>query len=209
MSRPSDPLLAWLRQWLDAHDVSVAEVARRMQITRPRARKLVTGAEPMTLDEFVLLTQALGVDPTEVSGAEATPAQPSPVRAVPAPVDLPDDACQAERVLRLAFDQQIDVQLRLHEPSLEGWGGPDAVREAWAGKDLPIQLLATYHKFMEPAFTAEGFGVTLSFDRLYRCQLPWAAVRSITCVPMPPKAAAPEPPPAPEPRPRPTLRLVK
>lgn len=209
MNRPSDAVLTWLRERIEARGLKTTKVAKAIGVKTPVLRKMLTGEDPMLLDDFVRLGDVLGLDASDVAGlpaAELTAGLPLDLvpREVPEPERTP---CQAEQLIKLGFDLGIDIHLRFIESELGEWGGPDSARASFVGKDMPIQLVAQYHRYMEPQLDDAGLHVTLSFDTLYRCTFPWPSVRSVTFVPLAPEPVnAPTPPPAPV---RPTLRLVK
>lgn len=207
MSRPSDAVLTWLRERIEARGLKTSKVAKAIGVKTPVFRKLLAGEEPMLLDDFVRLGDVLGLDASDVAGLPAAELTPF----VPTEAPEPErDPCQAERLLKVAFDMGIDVHLRFIESELGDWGGPDSARSPFVGKDIPIQLVAQYHRYMEPQLDDEGLHVTLSFDTLYRCTFPWSSVRAVTFVPLAPEPVnAPPPKPVEPPPSRPTLRLVK
>lgn len=208
MDRPSEAVLAWLRERIDARGLKTSKVAKAIGVKTPEFRKQLAGDEPMFLDDFVRLGDVLGLDASDIAGLPEAPAE-VPELTLADPDDRPH--CQAETLIRMAFDQGIDLHLRFIEAQLGDWGGPDSAREPWVGKDMPIQLVAQYHRYMAPELDDQGLHVTLSFDGLYRCTFPWASVRVVTFVPLLPPPLAPDnPPPTEPPRSgRPTLRLVE
>jgi hypothetical protein len=210
VTRPSDAVLTWLRERIDARGLKTSKVAKAIGLKTPEFRKLLAGETPMLLDDFVRLGDVLGLDANDVAGLPAadlattfTPTE------VPEPERTP---CQAELLFKLGFDMQIDIHVRFIESELGDWGGPDSARASFVGKDMPIQLMAQYHRYMEPQLDDAGLHVTLSFDTLYRCTFPWSSIRAVTFVPFTPPPVAPPPakvkPSEPAPA-RPTLRLVK
>lgn len=213
MTRPSDAVLTWLRERIDARGLKTTKLAKAIGRKTPELRKMLAGDEPMLLDDFVRLGDVLGLDADDIAGLPAADAAaPSmPTLAPLLPPDPDREPCQAELLFKLGFDMQIDIHVRFIESELGEWGGPDSARAAFVGKDMPIQLMAQYHRNMDPQLDDAGLHVTLSFDTLYRCTFPWSSVRAVTFVPFAP--APPAPPPAKKPTEaapaRPALRLVK
>ena len=58
MTRPSDPLLTWLRKHLADRGWNTARLAQAAGIERARARKILAGTEPMWVDELLGITRA-------------------------------------------------------------------------------------------------------------------------------------------------------
>ncbi len=223
--RPSDPLLRFLRQTLDAKGHNTASVAAALGVPRAELRRRLTGEDPLTVDELLSITEVLGLTAADVgmlspatSPVEGGALRPGPAEAPPhnaPPHETPEPSQfdnQPRALMKLAFDLGIDVMFLVEADALGDWGGPDAVRARYAGQELPIQLDAAYHRFMEPGFGDARFEVVLSFDKLYRCAFPWSAFRRVVFTPFPPPAPSdPSPPSTDEgeaPR-APFLRLVK
>jgi len=201
MSRPSDPVLRWLRARIDAVGHSPASLAERLGRPRAEVRRILVGAEPMTVDDLVRLGEILEIDPATLG--VAAPAEPEPLPSV----EGAKWENQPRLLLRTAFDGAMDVLFLTDVEPLRGvWGGPDDVLAGQTGGEMPIRLDAAYHRFMEPTWDDAGLGVRLSFDRLYRCLFPWSAIRRVVFYPQPPDPVAPTVAP---PTGRPALRLVK
>lgn len=206
MSRPSEPLLRWLRARIDAAGHSPASLADKLGRPRVEVRRILTGAEPMTVDDLVRLGEILEIDAASLGVPDVLPPEPEAGQVV----ESVQWQNQPRVLLRTAFDGGMDVLFLADVEPLRGvWGGPDDVLAAQTGPELPIRLDAAYHRFMEPSWDDEGFGVKLSFDRLYRCLFPWSAIRRVVFYPYPPEPVARPEAPAPTPKGRPALRLVK
>lgn len=189
MSRPSEPLLRWLRARIDARGENTASLAQKLGRPKGEVRRLLTGSLPMLVDDLLQISQVLEVQPDDLgvgvpvdeAGAE-----------VPEPGRHWDN--QAEVLLRVAFDHGIDVLCLLDVALLDGvWGGPDDVLSRFRERELPVGLDAAYHPHMQPEFSEQALEVTLSFDKLYRCTLPWAAFRRVVFTPLPVDAPSKEP----------------
>jgi transcriptional regulator with XRE-family HTH domain len=210
MARPSDPLLAWLRRLIETKNTSVADVAARAGIDRSHLRKVLQGAEPMTLDELQLLSQALEIQPSDfgLAGGAEVPDEP-PVPAAPR-VGADPWGNQPEQLFRMAFDLGCDFYFTSDSAQLADSGVPKSVLER-NPRELGIKMDAAYHRYNEPKYSPAGVTLTLSFDALYTCTFPWTAIRQVVFWPAPPEAqpVTPEPPPTdPEPRKGSHLRLV-
>jgi len=197
LSRPSEPLLRWLRQQIDARGENTASLATRIGRPRGELRKVLTGVEPLTVDDLVRMTEALGVTSADVNLPVVADVEGDDA------VESPHWENQPWTLFRLGFDHGIDFLFLAAADDLEDWGGPEAVREAHKGRELAIQLDSQFHRYMNPRMDDAGVSLTLSFDTLYDCRFPWKAIRRVVFTPLPPA------PPKPVEPPKPGLRLVK
>lgn len=200
MARPSDGLLAWLRRLIETKQTSVAHVAAKTGLDRAHLRKVLQGAEPMTLDELLVVSQALEIQPTDfglpagTDVAEAPPPAPPPAIADPW-------GNQPEQLFRTAFALGCDFYFTADTSLLADSGVPAAVL-AKHPRELGLKMDAAYHQYNEPVYGPTGITLTLSFDALYTCTFPWRAIRQVVFWPAAPEAAPappPDPPEAPEP----------
>lgn len=225
-ARPSNALLGWLRTLIDQRGSSVADLAARTQLDRAHLRKVLAGAESMTVDELLLVTQALELAPKDfgLPADDAVPAEAAPAAEDAARPQLgvvPDVADAAEptdrpaldpwgnhpeQLVRAGFALGCDFQLVADTPQLGASGVPKAVLERHA-RELVLKFDAAYHSYNAPRYTDAAVTVTLSFDALYDCTLPFTAIKQVTFWPAAPETVKPE---AREPeKPRgPHLRLV-
>lgn len=213
MSRPSEPLLRWLRHQIDARGENTASLAARLGRPRADLRRVLTGSEPLTVDDLVRITEALGVELADMG--QPDPARLEAAAAAVEELEQADEAAhwdnQPRALFQVGFSRGIDFLFLAAADELGDWGGPDAVRDAHRGRDLAIQLDSQYHKYMKPRLEDDGLHIWLSFDTLYECHFPWSSVRRVVFTPLAPTPGAPPPEPeAPEPAPsRSHLRLVK
>lgn len=214
-SRPSEPLLALLRDVIRQKGITTAALAERTKIERSRLKHQLSGAEPLTVDEFITVAQALELTPEQLGlpGGGAPPQATlglAPVPEVPTPgADAPagpDPLGNLPRqVLELGFALGIDLFLLLDSSQLGDSGIPGPIRARFPDT-LPIKLEARFHKHNRPRFLDDAFECRLSFDALYTCTFPWTAFRQVTFN-LP--AEAPSEPAPPSKPSGPHLRLVK
>ena len=219
MTRPSDPLLTWLRKHLADRGWNTARLAQAAGIERARARKILAGTEPMWVDELLGITRALELSPHDLEGVDlpdpsSSPAT-APLRMAAAGEAVPVTAVnpwgnQPEQLVRVAFAMGCDFFLLIDTAQLVDSGVPAAVLAQYRGRDLPIKLDAAYHPYNQPRYSPADLTLTLSFDALYDCRLPWSAFKQVIFFPLPPD---PEPPATAEEAPAPApgvphLRLV-
>lgn len=226
MSRPSDPLLAWLRDLLQKRGINSAQLAAEAQIARARARRILAGAEPMLLDEFLAITRSLNLTPEDLAGVAELPVAPEE-----APQEPPDDAPrlrpvswvpdaaepagpsmdpwgnQPRQLVQAGFALGCDFGLILDTAQLADSGIPRSVLDRHRAGLMRIQLDAAYHRYNEPRYSDEGLTLTLSFDALYVCTFPWTSIQQIVFAPVPPESAPSDGPEPPDDG-RPRLRLV-
>lgn len=208
MSRPSDPMLAFLRDAVRRKALTTQALSEKTGLDRSVLKRRLAGTEAMTLDDLVLLSQALELTMDElpgpagggvatVSDTDDEPEGPDPTGNLPL------------QVVRLAFALGIDVMLMFDAKQLGGSGVPDAVLSRFA-EILPIRLEARFHRHNKPVFGPDGFQCVLSFDRLYTCEFPWTAFRQVHFVLPVEEPVVPEPEPEPpKPAGKPFLRVVK
>lgn len=173
-----------------------------MGMERASLKKALAGEVDLTVDQFILIAQALELSPTEVGLPEEPAAAPTDEWT---PDPLGNLAMQS---LRVGFALGVDLFCTFDATQLGGSGVPANVLSRFP-EQLPIRLEAKYHRHNKPQFGETEFTCTLSFDRLYTCSFPWTALKQVTFH-MPEEAAAPPPPP-PEPKGKPGfhLRVVK
>lgn len=197
MSRPSDPLLTWLRGVIEARGTNVAALSKKAGLQRARVRRVVSGAEPMLVDELLALSKALELSMRDMGmpddGSVPPEPEPSPVLSIaPAPTKGPVvDAWgnQPEQLVRIAFQMGCDFMILSRAADLDGSGVPEHVLAQHKGRDLLVKLDAAYHEYNKPRYSPNGVTLTLSFDRLYDCTFPWPSIRQVMFFPAEPPAA--------------------
>ncbi len=230
MARPSEPLLKLLRDALKKRGLSTSELASRAGVERGELKRRLTGAEDLTVDQFIAIAQALdlqkemaglvGAAPapepeTEEEGTVAGTESVSPIHTLRTQAEEPADpafdpfANAPRELVRAGFTWGYDLFLHFDVKQLNGSGVPEAVLTKFP-EVLPIRLESRWHRHNRPEFGADAFTVILSFDILRTCTFPWSSLRTVQFTI--PEEAVPPPsaPPPPEPTPlRPALRLVK
>ena len=227
MPRPSDPLLEMLRKVAKEKKMNTAALAKAAQIPRGRMKHILSGSEPMTVDELIVLSQVLELDPTgmaaeaeaeepedseEADDSSAAPSLRAMDRREVPPFVLDPYGNHAWQIIQVGLALSVDMFLVLDTEALTGSGIPKAVMSRYSEK-LPLTLDAAYHRHYKCTYLPEGMKVQLSFDALYTCILPWPAFLSIHLSPLPPDPVTPDPDPEPEPESAPKaarghLRLV-
>ena len=212
MARPSEPLLVWLRKMLKTKGLNTAHVADACKLPRGRVRKILSGAEAMTVDELMMISDGLQLDPTDIT---------SPALLESLPTSTPEDTGseqelealidpwgnQPEQLFRVGFALGCDFLFLAKTTEIMESGVPKHVLKSYAGREFPVKLEAAYHKYNEPKYSPEGITLTLSFDQLYECTFPWTSLKQFVLYPLdtPPQEPQDEPEPKKGP---PMLRLV-
>lgn len=203
MSRPSEPLLAWLRVRMQEKGLNTASVAAQVGMDRARARKILAGTDAMTVDELLSLSQALEVapgdfglvdftqEPESVTGPQLAVADGNTVHEEPQLV-IDTWGNQVEQLFRTGFALGCDFLFVADVAQLDGSGVPKHVLEQYRGKDLPIRLDALYHRHQNARYDEQALTVDIGFDALYTCRFPWASVRQVIFWPMAPEADLPQ-----------------
>ena len=222
--RPSEPLLAMLRKVANEKKLNTAALASAAKVPRSRMKHILSGGEPMTVDEFILLSQVLELDPTGMAESleeEATddPEAAASLRTVgrreSVGLDVDPLGNHSWQIVQLGLMLGIDMFVVLDASQLEGSGVPKQVLGRYP-EHLPLRLDAAYHHHHQATYLPAGLQVRLSFDALYTCVIPWDAFTEVRLSPLPPEPVEVAPEPDPEPDPDPTdasprrghLRLV-
>ena len=166
-------------------------MASKLDMPKKAFRRVLTGADPLLVDDLLRITQILDLDPEQMG--------------VPEGIDdenmLGDEALgsdsdhwgnQPRILVETGFRVGIDFILVVDVAALGvEWGGPEPVRQRYlqAGQQLTLKLDALYHEHMKAEYEEDLLHITLSFDTLYRCKLPWGAIQRVVFDPL-----APEPP---------------
>ncbi|MFK7929162.1 MAG: helix-turn-helix domain-containing protein [Myxococcota bacterium] len=212
MSSPSDPLTSRLRTLVQERGLNPAALGLRTGIPADHLRSVLAGREPMTVDELILLSQALSLSPEDL-GVEL-PHSADAESSVDPTADEDDlqDAYDPPGLSAIGLPESEAVSMALEElvdpfgnharqlfevgfalgctffflakaEQLAESGVPASVLSRYADGDLPIQLDAAYHPYNEPTFDATGVALKLSFDAIYDCYFPWSAIHRVTFFP--------------------------
>ena len=209
--RPSEPVLAWFRSTLKAKGLNTAALARTVGEKKATVRNVLAGQEPLTVDQLMAWTQALELSLEDMVGVDSA-SLPEPVERAPVPDDQPvvldPYGVQAEQAFRLAFGLSCYFAFVADTDQLGESGVPPDVLARFPER-LVLRLDAAYHRHNAPRFDTHGVTLTLSFDALHTCTLPWASIQQVILDLVPPPPSAPEPDPGQdEAEGRPVLRLV-
>ncbi len=213
MARPSDALLAWLRDLIKERGLNTAAVAERAGLPRGRVRKLLAGSEPMLVDELMRLSEALEISPADMGlpdgagqlldgedvvadGLTAAPTGGGGGGEEEEPLGLDPFGNHPEQMFRAAFALGCDFFFLADVSELEDSGVPGHVLAQYEGQELPIKLDAAYHSYNEPRYHDDRIHLTLSFDQLYECTFPYASIKRFVLFPVPPEVVVPPDPPA-------------
>ncbi|MFT7520308.1 MAG: transcriptional regulator with XRE-family HTH domain [Kiritimatiellia bacterium] len=204
MTSPSEPLLVKLRQISAQRGLKTAALAQATGLDRSRVRKVLTGQEPMTVDELIAITQALELGPDEMAAMATEPAATATALpdapAKPASIETVIDPYgnQPRQVFELAFALGCDFFFTANASDLTESHVPRSVLDQYKDGDLPIKLDAAYHQYNDPRYSDECVSLTLSFDALYECTFPWSSIKQVILFPAPPAPPKPKPEEEPE-----------
>lgn len=224
MARPSEPLLGWLREMLKTKGLNTAHVADASGISRSRVRRILSGTDDMTVDELMMLSDALQLDPADLTSHQL-PTGPAPlgeagVQPLAEAADTSGEPAgpvvdpwgnQPRQLFEIAFALGCDFFFLVDTRELDGSGVPASVLEKYAGRELPIKLDAAYHQYNDPRYSPTGITLTLSFDALYECTFHWSCIRQFVLFPLAPDPTQDVDPPSEDDGPPtgvPHLRLV-
>jgi lambda repressor-like predicted transcriptional regulator len=191
-TRPSAPLLKLILEAARKKGWNTATLATSAGIDRSRLKVVLSGREPLTVDELILLSNAMELAPADLVGLE-TPEDKPRLAPLSAPTHSPPDPFgnHAEQALRLGFALGCDIFLTLTTDMLDGSGVPISVIKRFA-PTLPIRLESAYHRHNDPQYFPQGVQLRLSFDAIYTCLFPWSAIQQITFYPAPPPEPEPD-----------------
>ncbi|MEQ1500574.1 MAG: hypothetical protein ABMB14_00015 [Myxococcota bacterium] len=203
MGRPSDPVLKWLRALVDSRGLNTASVAQKSGLPRARIRKILTGAEPMLVDELMVLSTALSISPKDMGLPDGTPTElptdepaidPALAELVGAPNPVVDPwGNHIEQLFRVAFGLGCDFFFFSDPAELADSGIPPKVLAQFRDDLVPLQMKAEFHAYNNPRYDDDGITLTMSFDALYECRFPWTSVRRFIFLPTQITAAADQP----------------
>ncbi len=213
----STALLVKVREGMKRRGLNRAALAKRLGLDRRQLRAVLGEREPLTVDLFFAMVEALELGPAELgipadlAGLEAeVDASDEEVEvsdeenAAPEPVGPPrlaladepqepqamlvdPDGPQAAELLRLGFALGIDMTFVCDTDLARHSGVPESVLTRFPNQ-LPIRLDAAYHHANRAQYTDDGLVLRLSFDRVRTCLFPWEAIRHVTLFPEPPLA---------------------
>lgn len=219
MSKPSEPLLTWLRDIIGKKKLNSAGIADLTKIPKSRVRKILVGSEPMTVDELLQLCEALHVTPADMGlGEQHVPKATPELGTTSNSWHLDPLGNHPRQLFQMGFALGCDFLFLADTTQLEDSQIPDKIRAQHAGRNMAIRLDAAYHQYNEPEYYEEGIQITLSFDSLYRCRFPWESIKQFVYYPEPAQelqkpASVPEESPPEEDPPSPPkashLRLLK
>ena len=183
-----------------------AALAQELGEERKVIRRILSGQNPMTLELFLKVVDALELAVTDLpwSVAELPPTPSEEVNSEE--FELDPFGIQGEQAFRLGFAMGVDFLFVAEASQLSESGIPKSVLEQWP-EEIVLKLDAAYHRHNAPQFSEEGVSLNLSFDTVYSCFLPWSAIQKVVF-----HLEAPEPFHEPEPETKPSgpgLRLVK
>lgn len=204
MASTTDPVLTWLRDLMQRRKINTAALATRTGLSRGRLRRLLSGGQPMLVDELMRISTALEIspadmgmphlespkgdespespegdedpEPSESEGGSVEPLHPEP----PQP-GVDPFGNHAEQLFQIAFALGCDFLFTADISQLGDSGIPEGILEQYRHPGtLLIKLDAMYHRANAPRFHEDSITLTLSFDGLYDCTFPWSAIRQIT-----------------------------
>lgn len=200
--RPSTPLLRLLRDMAQKKGLNTAALAQAAGMDRARLKHLLSGAEPITVDEFLQVAKALDISPQDMGlspealggfdddsddmGADVLPLRAVGRRERVSTAFVPDPyGNHAEQAIRLGFALGCDMFFITEVKLLDDSGVPRSVLSRYP-EHLPLRLDASFHRHNDPQFLPEGLQLNLSFDSIYTCLFPWTCFKQITFFPLPP-----------------------
>lgn len=142
-ARPSEPILAWLRNTLKAKGLNVAVLAEASGERRAEVRRVLAEQAPLTVDQLITWTQAMGVRVEDLAGLSAqvpgplvadedTPAAEPPADEAPADEARPERPAPATLGLASARAPTPPAEPEAYTVDLDGGQAEQAIRLAFA-----------------------------------------------------------------------------
>lgn len=204
-TRPSEPLLAFLRETIRKKKLNTADLAQRSGIERARLKRRLSGEEDLTVDDLLALYKVLELTPADLGVPSGQAPIDEPVESEEPPAGADPYGNLPRQVFEQAVTLGIDVFLFLDTRQLKESGIPPGVLKQHP-ESIGLRMEARWfpqHKFQ---FLDTALVTMLLFDQFYECTLPWTAFRAIR-FDLPKEEPVPaEPPPRPG---APFLRVVK
>jgi len=190
MARPSEPLLQWLRDILQKRGMNAAQVAQESGIKRSRVRRILSGTEPMTVDELLQISEALSLSPADMGMPVELPDEPMEEAIVdPDPEDFTPVVNpwlnHHKQLFQIAFALGCNFAFTVRIDSLVDSGVPQSILDGQRGPELMIQLDAAFHTYNNPIYGSDHLVLTLSFDAIYDCSFPWNGIERVFFSPAP------------------------
>ena len=192
--RPSEPILSWLRNALKAKELNVAALAEKTGENRREIKKVLSGREPLTVDQLMGWTKALELSMEELVSVPDELPEPAPEMVVDEERFVVDPwGIQAEQAIRLGFAMGSDFTVLARTEELKDSGVPETTLKSAAFAQLmPIRLEAAFHRYNKPEYDAHGVTITLSFDTIRHCRFPWSAIVEVRFHVLPPDPDEPD-----------------
>lgn len=181
MAGTKDPILSWLRDLISNRGMNTAALAKKTEIDRGRLRRLLSGSEPMLVDELMKISNALELSPADMGLPQMEGVDDPIAVSEPAPVRAADPyGNHARQLFEVAFALGTTFYFAAAIDELADSGVPEHVLKQHEGRpELVISLDAAHHRNNDPRIGEEGITLTLSFDQLYDCTFPWSSVRRV------------------------------
>lgn len=218
LARQSDTLIAWLRQTLEQKRINTARLGELTGLTRPRLRQILAAEAAMTVDELIVIGRALELTPADLIGADVDPmpvaTHGGEIQSIhDEPFTLNPWGNQPQQLFEIAFALGCDFFFQADTTLLGDSGVPKTVLSSHQERPMKIKLEAAFHSYNNPRYSDAGVTLSLSFDAVYDCTFPWAAIQQVVFIPVKPELTADEPTEEPPPPPisgprRGHLRLV-
>jgi transcriptional regulator with XRE-family HTH domain len=192
--RPSEPILSWLRNALKAKELNVAALAEKTGESRRDIKKVLSGREPLTVDQLMSWTKALELSMEELVSVPEELPEPAPEMVVDDERFVVDPwGIQAEQSIRLGFAMGADFTILARTEELKDSGLPETtLANAAFAQVMPIRLEAAYHRYNKPDYDAQGVTLTLSFDTIRHCRFPWSSIVEVRFHVLPPEPSEPD-----------------
>ena len=196
---PTEKIRNILIQLMQKKSITTAEMAKKIEIDRKTLKRMLGGAEAMSVDVLLKLSEELQLQPEDLKGLEDLGNSDSTSKAKEKKEFLEDKAHflqrsdiensdvgnldlweknQARALITIGFEQALYFTFLANTEKLHNSGLPEYILQKFS-RHVPIQLDPQYHVYNKPDFQTKGLMLTLSFDALYTCFFPWDSISQV------------------------------
>lgn len=182
---PSTALLHLITTQLSAKNITTKALSQQTQLDKKVLKSVLSGEEPLTVDQFAIISQAIELDVSSVAQLDIDKIEQNTV-STPSIAEtteqnwLPDPVGNHPmQLMQLGFALGCDFLFTANTKFLQNSGIPSAVLKKYQ-QNIPIRLDAAYFQYYRPQYHEQSLEIRLSFDAVYTCYFPWHAIEQVT-----------------------------
>lgn len=182
---PSTALLQLITTQLRAKNITTKALSQQTKLDKKVLKHVLSGEEPLTVDQFALISQAIELDVSSVVQLD-TEMMEQNTSPTPTIAPTPEKNWEPDPVgnhpmqlMQLGFALGCDFLFTANTRFLQNSGIPSAVLKKYQ-QNIPIRLDSAYFQYYRPQYHPESLEIRLSFDAVYTCYFPWHAIEQVT-----------------------------